>query len=75
DPNDGVGAAAGTGSETASGDDEAADAALPSWPAYDPASDRCLVLDAVIEAAPAPYAEACDLADRLRAERVGETLP
>jgi para-nitrobenzyl esterase len=42
---------------------------LPRWPRYDAASDRCLVLDAEIAAAPAPYPKACDLADRLRAER------
>ncbi|RPI29939.1 MAG: carboxylesterase family protein, partial [Actinomycetota bacterium] len=38
----------------ASGTGEQSDAALPSWPAYDPATDRCLILDAEIEAAPAP---------------------
>ncbi|MBN2203502.1 MAG: carboxylesterase family protein [Thermoleophilia bacterium] len=47
----------------------------PSWPVYDPSADLCLFLDSDIEAGPAPYAEACDLADRLRAERVGEPLP
>ena len=42
---------------------------LPSWPRYEPGSDRCLVLDTEIRAAPAPYARACDLADALRAQR------
>jgi len=56
----------------ADGDPNAA--GLPPWPAYDPSTDRCLILDAVIEAGPAPYAEACDLADRLRAERVSAGL-
>jgi para-nitrobenzyl esterase len=56
----------------ASGDGDPNAAALPLWPAYDPASDRCLILDAEIEAAPAPYPAACDLADRLRGERVIE---
>ncbi|HSL95851.1 MAG TPA: carboxylesterase family protein, partial [Thermoleophilia bacterium] len=59
----------------ASGAGEQSDAVLPSWPAYDPASDRCLILDAEIEAAPAPYAEACDLADRLREARVSQASP
>ena len=65
-------AASTAGDGTSGGQD---DATLPAWPAYDPESDLCLVLDVETEAAPAPYAEACDLADRLRAERVGEGLP
>ena len=42
---------------------------LPFWPRCEAGSDRCLVLDATIRAAPAPYARACDLADALRAQR------
>jgi para-nitrobenzyl esterase len=42
---------------------------LPEWPHYEAGTDRCLVLDEVIAAAPAPYARACDLADRLRSQR------
>jgi para-nitrobenzyl esterase len=45
------------------------DDGLPRWPRYDAASDRCLWLDARIRQASAPYARACDLADRLRAQR------
>jgi carboxylesterase type B len=70
DPN----AASGGGDpNVAAGAGEQSDAALPSWPAYEPATDLCLVLDAEIAAAPAPYAEACDLADRLRAARAAQT--
>lgn len=47
----------------------------PSWPVYDPSTDLSLFLDSDIEAGPAPYAEACDLADRVRAERLGAPLP
>lgn len=47
----------------------------PFWPPYEPASDRCLVLDTRIRAAPAPYAHACDLADRLRAQRRRSAVP
>jgi len=46
------------------------DAALPEWPLYDAETDRCLVLDAEIQAAPAPYRRACELADRLRPRRL-----
>jgi len=55
----------GTSSSDSAGD------ARPSWPRYDPSSDRCLILDARIRAAPAPYPRACDLADHLRADRMG----
>ncbi len=61
--------------DAGSGDGEPAGEALPLWPAYDPASDLCLVLDAESEAAPAPYPEACDLADRLREARVSQASP
>jgi para-nitrobenzyl esterase len=64
DPNGDPG---GTGGAADGGGTGAND--LPVWPAYDPTSDRCLVLDAEIRAAPAPYAKACDLADRLRSLR------
>jgi para-nitrobenzyl esterase len=45
------------------------EAGLPRWPRYDATSDRCLVLDAEIRSAPAPFRRACDLADQLRVER------
>jgi len=51
-------------------DGNAAAGERTSWPVYEPSTDLCLFLDADIEAGPAPYAEACDLADRLRAERL-----
>jgi para-nitrobenzyl esterase len=50
-------------------DGDTGDPGLPEWPRYDPATDRCLILDVEIEAAPAPYRRACDLADRIRAVR------
>jgi len=46
------------------------DEGLAAWPPYDPETDRCLVLDIEIAAAPAPSRAACDLADRLRARRL-----
>ena len=44
---------------------------LPRWPRYDPSRDRCLLLAGRIRAAAAPFADVCDLADRLRAARLG----
>ncbi len=61
-------ASAGAGEPLAAGGDPAA--GLPHWPRYDSASGRCLILDAAIRAASAPYRRACDLADRLRAARL-----
>jgi para-nitrobenzyl esterase len=59
-----------TGSATGAETGDASDTVLPEWPRYEPETDRCLILDTEIEAAPAPYPRACDLADRLRASRL-----
>lgn len=65
DPNGGVAAGA---------PEDAAGEPLPRWPRYDPATDRCLVFDVPVRAAPAPFAAVCDLADRLRARRIAAGL-
>ncbi len=61
DPNGGV---------PSGGGGDASGPVPPRWPRYEPASDRCLLLDVPVRAAPAPFAEVCDLADRLSARRL-----